>query len=45
MSDPNNPSFFSRVLANDSFRKGIAAAVAGTLVSVVVEALWGSAEG
>jgi hypothetical protein len=37
---PFVPSFFSRVLSNDSARKGIAAAVAGVLVAVVTEAVW-----
>jgi hypothetical protein len=43
MSDPNSPSFFTRIFANDSFRKGIAAAVAGAIVSVISETLWPSA--
>lgn len=43
MSDPN-PSFFSRVVGNDSFRKGIAAVIAGALVSVISETLWPSSE-
>ncbi len=45
MSDSNSPSFFSRVVANDSFRKGIAAVIAGAIVSVVSETLWPSSEG
>jgi hypothetical protein len=43
MSDPN-PSFFSRVVGNDSFRKGIAAVIAGALVSVISETLWPSSQ-
>jgi len=36
-------SFFGRVIANDSFRKGVAGAVAGALVAVVGEILFPSA--
>jgi hypothetical protein len=43
MSDPN-PSFFNRVIGNDSFRKGIAAVIAGALVSVISETLWPSSQ-
>jgi hypothetical protein len=42
MSDLENPSFFSRVLSSDPFRKGIAAVIAGAIVSVVSETLWPS---
>jgi hypothetical protein len=41
MSDPT-ASFFSRVISNDSLRKGLAAAIAGVIVSVVSETLWPS---
>lgn len=37
------PNFFSRVLANDAAKKGFAGAIAGLLVSAVVESLWPSA--
>lgn len=43
MSEPNTASFFSRVIGNDSFRKGIAAVIAGAIVSVISETLWPSA--
>jgi hypothetical protein len=43
MSDPT-PSFFNRVVCNDSSRKGIAAVIAGALVSVISETLWPSSE-
>ena len=36
-------SFFARILANESAKKGAAAAIAGVLVAVVQEALWPSA--
>lgn len=40
---PNDsPSFFSRLINNDSAKKGAAAAVAGIVVAVVQEALWPS---
>ena len=39
MSDSNTPSFFSRIIANDSFRKGVAAVIAGAIVSVISETL------
>jgi len=42
--DNNNesagPSFFTRVLGNDTLRKGVAGALAGVLVAVVSETLW-----
>lgn len=38
----NNESFFSRVVANEALRKGIAGAIAGVLVAAVSEALWPS---
>jgi hypothetical protein len=44
MSDPN-PSFFHRIVGNDSFRKGIAAVIAGAIVSVISETLWPSSQG
>ena len=34
------PNFFSRVIKNDSARKGIAAAAAGIIIAAVSEALW-----
>ena len=47
MSNDNSstPSFMSRIFANDSFRKGVAAAVAGAIVSVISETLWPSNDG
>jgi hypothetical protein len=36
----SKPSFFGRVAANDSARKGAAALLAGVLIAVVSEALW-----
>ena len=36
------PSFFSRIVGNDAFRKGIAGVIAGALVAVVSESLWPS---
>lgn len=36
-------SFFRRVGHNDSFRKGLAAVVAGAVISVFCEAVWPSA--
>jgi riboflavin transporter FmnP len=35
-------SFFRRVANNDSFRKGVASAVAGVLVATVMESIWGA---
>jgi hypothetical protein len=44
MSNDNNssngPSFIGRVIGNDSFRKGIAAVIAGAIVATISEALW-----
>lgn len=37
-----NDSFFSRVIANDALRRGVAGAIAGVLVAAVSEALWPS---
>ena len=37
-----SPSFFQRLLHNDSTRKGLAAAAAGLLVGIVSEVLWPS---
>lgn len=46
MSANNNsstgPSFFNRVIANDAARRSVASAVAGILVAIVSEAVWGS---
>jgi hypothetical protein len=36
---PSSPSFFSRVVSNDSARRGVAGAVAGFLIAAVLE-LW-----
>jgi len=33
--------FFTRVSKNDSFRKGIAAAGAGTLMAMIASLVWG----
>ncbi len=38
--DPSQPSFISRVIANDAVKKGLAGAAAGLLVAVVSEAIW-----
>ena len=38
----DSPSFFSRILSNDAFRKSLAGVIAGTLVAVVTETLWPS---
>jgi hypothetical protein len=35
-------SFFNRIIANDSAKKGVAAALAGVLIAVVQEAIWPS---
>ena len=43
MSVPN-PSFVSRVFISDPFRKGIAAVIAGVIVSVISETLWPSGQ-
>lgn len=47
MSDPKKIleeviplSLFSRVLANENFKRGVAAAVTGGLLSVVIELAW-----
>ncbi len=37
-------TFLHRVYENDALRKGIAAAVAGLVVAVATEAIWGSSE-
>ena len=42
MSNDVPASFFNRVLGNDALRKGFAAAIAGTIISVVTEAVWPS---
>ena len=36
------PSFFDRVISNDSTRRGIATAAAGVLIGVITEAIWPS---
>jgi hypothetical protein len=33
-------NYIARVVRSDSFRKGIAAAVAGTVISAFIEAVW-----
>jgi len=38
-------NYLGRVVRSDSFRKGIAAAVAGTVISAFVEAVWPSSTG
>jgi len=35
------PSFFTRVVQNDSTKRGVAGALAGLLIAVVSEALFG----
>lgn len=40
MSIDPSPSFFSRLIANDAARKGLAGAVAGVLVAAISEVLW-----
>ena len=35
-------SFFSRVISNDAARRGVAGAIAGVLVAIVSESLFGS---
>lgn len=43
MSSNNSASnFFNRVISNDAARRGLAGAVAGLLVAIVSEAVWGS---
>lgn len=38
-------NYLGRVVRSDSFRKGVAAAVAGTLIGAFVEAVWPSSTG
>ena len=43
MSDPQQTTtFFSRVIAHDSTKRGIAAAGAGVLIALILEAIWPS---
>ena len=49
MSDQNNvsqaataPSFFSRVLANDALKRGVAAAATGAILATIMELAWPS---
>ncbi len=46
MSDINAPeitaSFFSRLIQNDSARRGVAAAAAGVLIAAISELVWPS---
>jgi hypothetical protein len=36
------PTYLRRVAANDSVKKGVAAAVAGVLIAAISEAIWPS---
>jgi len=36
------PSFFSRIINNDTARRGLAGAVVSVLVATVTELLWGA---
>jgi hypothetical protein len=38
--DLAQPSYLSRVISNDSVKKGLAGAAAGLLVAIVSEAIW-----
>lgn len=40
ISAPTSPSFFNRVVSNDSAKKGLATAAAGVLIAVITEAVW-----
>lgn len=49
MSNPNNvssdivtASFFSRVLANDALKRGVAAAATGAILAAIMELAWPS---
>lgn len=50
MSDKNNSlnqdivaaSFFSRVLANDALKRGVAAAATGAILAAIMELAWPS---
>ncbi len=37
---PSTPSFFTRLMQNDSARRGLAAAVSGLLMGTVLELVW-----
>ena len=39
---PTDPSYFSRVVSHEASKKGLAGALAGVLIAVVLEALWPS---
>ena len=39
---PADPSFFKRVISNDSSKRGVGTAAAGILVAAVVELIWPS---
>ena len=41
-TEKTTASFFGRVVSNDSFRKGVAGALAGALVAIVGEVLFPS---
>lgn len=38
-------SFFSRVIQNDALQKGVATALAGVIIAVVVEGVFGRSRG
>jgi hypothetical protein len=38
--DLSQPSYLSRIISNDSVKKGLAGAAAGLLVAIVSEAIW-----
>ena len=40
---PSVPSYLSRVIGNDSVKKGLAGAAAGLLIAVIREAIWPTA--
>ena len=40
--DTPAPSFFDRVISNDSTKKGLATAAAGLLIGIITEAIWPS---
>jgi hypothetical protein len=41
MTNPASSSFFNRVFSNDAAKRGIAGAIAGMLVAIVTEVVWG----
>jgi hypothetical protein len=40
--EPLAPSFFSRVLANDALKRGLAAAATGAILAAIMELAWPS---